>query len=75
MPNIEYNEASRRAIEGNVVVINPMYVAEDEDEVHIDSEKNIDIDMVVEEEFEKATNRQPVWTPEGKMSRLRCLLR
>jgi hypothetical protein len=70
MPNVDYSVALRRAIDGNVVRVNPMYVGEEEDEVHIDSEKNIDIDMVVEEELESAR-----WIPDGKMSRLRRMLR
>lgn len=52
-----------------------MYVAEDEDEVHIDSKKNIDVEMVVEEGLASTTSGQAVWMPEGKMSRLRHLLR
>jgi hypothetical protein len=73
MPNVDYSAELRRAIDGDVVRVNPMYVAEDEDEVHIDSEKNIDLKMA-EEESESATSRQAVWIPDGRISRLRHML-
>lgn len=73
MPNVHYSVELRRAIDGDVVRVNPMYVAEDEDEVHIDSQKNIDLQMV-EEESENAMKRQPIWIPDGRISRLRQML-
>ena len=73
MPNVDYSVALRRAIEGDVVHVNPMYIAEDEDEVHIDSQKNIDIDMVVEER-ESGKSDQPVWVPDDRISRLRAAM-
>lgn len=74
MPNVEYSVGLRRAIEGDVVHVNPMYIAEDEDEVHIDSQKNIDIGMVEEEEFKSGKNHQPVWIPDDRISRLRAAM-
>ena len=75
MPNVDYSVELRRAIEGEDVHLNPMYVGEDEDEVHIDSQKNIDIDMVVEEEMNKSgRNHQPVWIPDDRISRLRAAM-
>ena len=74
MPNVDYSVGLRRAMDEDVVHINPMYIAEDEDEVHIDSQKDIDIDMVVEEEFKSGRNPQPVWIPDGKISRLRAAM-
>ena len=59
-------------MDGDAVRISPMYVGEDEDEVHIDSEKNIELEM--ESENVAVTNRQPVWIPDGKISRLRLML-
>ena len=74
-PTVDYSVGLRRAIAGNVVHINPMYIAEDEDEVHIDSQKKIDIDMVVEEEMNKSgRNHQPVWIPDDRISRLRAAM-
>ena len=70
-PNVDYSVELRRAIVGEVVHVNPMYIAEDEDEVHIDSQKNIEIDMVVEE---SGRNCQAVWIPDGKISRLRAAM-
>ena len=64
MPKVEYSVELRRAIDGNAVHVNPMYIGEDEDEVHIDSQ-NIEIDMVVEEERGKQ-----VWIPDDRVSRL-----
>lgn len=75
MPNVDYSVELRRAIDGDVVHVNPMYIAEDEDEVHIDSLKNIDIDMVVEEEESKiGKNHQPIWIPDDRVSRLRAAM-
>jgi hypothetical protein len=64
----------RRAIDGDEVHVNPMYIAEDEDEVHIDSQKKIDIDMVVEEEFNSGKRNQAVWIPDDRISRLRAAM-
>ena len=69
MPNVDYSVELRRAIEGEDVHVNPMYIADDEDEVHIDSLKNIDIDMVVEQE-----NKSTVWIPDDRISRLRAAM-
>lgn len=74
MPSVDYSVELRRAIAGDVVHVNPMYIAEDEDEVHIDSQKNIEIDMVVEEEFKSGKTSQPVWIPDDKISRLRAAM-
>jgi hypothetical protein len=75
MPNVDYSVELRRAIDGDVVHVNPMYIAEDEDEVHIDSLKNIDIDMVVEEEENKSgKDHQAVWMPDDRISRLRAAM-
>ena len=74
MPKVEYSVELRRAIDGDVVHVNPMYVGEDEDEVHIDSQKNIDIDMVVEEDNKSGRNHQPVWIPDDRISRLRAAM-
>jgi hypothetical protein len=75
MPKVEYSVELRRAIDADVVHVNPMYVAEDEDEVHIDSQKNINIDMVVEEEENKSGRKhQPVWIPDDRMSRMRAAM-
>ena len=74
-PTVDYSVGLRRAIDGDVVHINPMYIAEDEDEVHIDSQKKIDIDMVVEEEMNSSgKNHQPVWIPDDRISRLRAAM-
>lgn len=74
MPHVDYSVELRRAIAGDDVHVNPMYVAEDEDEVHIDSQKNIDIDMVVEEECTSGRNHEPVWIPDDRISRLRAAM-
>lgn len=71
MPKVDYSVELRRAIDGDVVHVNPLYVAEDEDEVHIDSQKNIEIDMVVEEEKQ---SYQSVWIADGRISRLRTAM-
>jgi len=69
-PKVEYSVELRGAIDGDAVHINPMYIAEDEDEVHIDSQRNIDIDMAaLAEEFS-----QPVWMPDDRISRLRAAM-
>ena len=74
-PKVDYSVELRRAIEVDVVHVNPMYIAEDEDEVHIDSQKNIDIEMVVEEELNKSgESKQPVWIPDDRISRLRAAM-
>jgi hypothetical protein len=74
MPTVDYSVELGRAIDGGEVHINPMYIAEDEDEVHIDSQKNIEIDMVVEEEFKNGKKHQPVWIPDDRISRLRAAM-
>lgn len=66
-PRVDYSTGLRRAIDGDGVRVNPMYVADDEDEVHIDSQKTIDIQMV-DEELESAT--LPVWIPDRMIDRL-----
>lgn len=73
-PTVDYSVELRRAIDGDEVHVNPMYIAEDEDEVHIDSQKKIDIDMVVEEEFNSGKRNQAVWIPDDRISRLRAAM-
>ena len=70
MPTVDYSVELRRAIDGDVVHVNPMCIAEDEDEVHIDSQRNIGIDMVVE----SGRKHQPVWIPDDRISRLRAAM-
>lgn len=69
-PVVGYSVDLRRAMEEDVVRVNPLYILEDEDEVHIDSEKKIDIEMAGEE-LENAVS----WIPDGNISRLRHMLR
>lgn len=65
-PNVEYCVGLKRAMERDDIRVNPMYVGEDEDEVHIDSQKRIGLEMV--EEGMRCD--EAVWVPDGRVSRL-----